>query len=95
LYKIWHIGKEQTVTLTLPAVSADNVGSWIRIRKDGTGILKIRTDTGDIIRCSRGSGNQFENSSSETYATLFLILESANEWILDGTPTGAWDLVTV
>jgi hypothetical protein len=95
LYKIWHVGNEQTVTFVLPNVSAEQKGAWIKIRKVGTGSLKIRTDTGDTIRCSLGSGNQIENPTTETYAAIALILEEATVWVLDGTPTGTWDVENV
>lgn len=77
-----------TVTITLPQATAEWVGSWIRVEKQGAAIVQVTADAADVIGDS-GTGSSARNESTETYAFMELLITGVGRWALSST-VGAW-----
>lgn len=76
-------------TFYLPSVDASNIGIWYRFVKLGSGKLNIEAAETDRIADSGLGDTIYNDVPSQTYATLTLLLVSANQWsITEGH--GTW-----
>jgi len=76
-------------TVYLPAVSSDDIGKWIEIRKKGSGNLTILGSGDSIIETS--TTIIYSTNSTPTFDSLLLFVESANHWsIRPGGMFGPW-----
>lgn len=77
--KVIRANSASSITLSLPSVGASDVGMMIMVTKNGTGTVIVDAADSDTIADS-GAGDTIENTTSETYATLTLILTEETHW---------------
>ncbi len=78
-----------TQTVALPAVTASDLGAQFTIVKQGAGTVTVQAAGGTSIADSTSGGTIYNNSATETYATITLRLTSSTNWsILGGN--GSW-----
>ncbi len=78
-----------TQTVALPAVTASDLGAQFTIVKQGVGTVIVQAAGGTSIADSTSGGTIYNNSATETYATITLRLTSSTMWsILGGN--GSW-----
>jgi len=88
-------GKTITVTagtpqiITLPAISAENIGAEITVVKLGTGGVTIQAYTFDAIAGSTVGGTIANGVVGETSATITLRIVSLDKWVVINS-TGTW-----
>lgn len=84
------VNKTSLVTLTLPSVTANDVGMVFKFTKKNTGNVKIQASDSDTIVDSAAGGYILE-SSGLAYATVNLVLVSETEWHFKDYPLGQWE----
>jgi hypothetical protein len=82
------VNSASDVTVTLPAVTAADIGATITVLKLGAGKVTIAAN-GTAIADSAAGGTIYNNAFSPAYAALTIRLADAAHWaILSGE--GAW-----
>ena len=76
-------------TITLPSVTAGDLGAQVTIIKFGAGKVTIQAAGGTYIADSGAGGTIYNNSAAETYATITLRLTSSARWSILGGD-GSW-----
>ncbi|MDD2805807.1 MAG: hypothetical protein PHV33_09640 [Elusimicrobiales bacterium] len=87
--KTFTVNSATPQTITLPAISAENIGAEITVVKLGTGGVIIQAYTFDAISDSTVGGTLANASVAETYATITLRIASLDKWVVIGS-TGTW-----
>lgn len=89
LNQIYTVDSAVAVVLTLPAVTADEVGTWFRVHKMGVGDLTITPNAVDAIAAGI-AGATLANTAAEAL-TAFIELEcvAAGQWVIAGR-LGTW-----
>lgn len=92
LNQIYTVNSASAVTLTLPAVTADNSGDWIRVHKLSSGDLTVTAGGSDVI-ATGGAGSQIANTEAAEPKAAFIELEvtAAGQWMIAGM-LGTWTL---
>jgi len=89
LNKVHLFSNTSTCNVKLPSVDSDNVGSWLEIRKKGTGSLYITTNDSDTIMYADWM-QVYNTDSAPTFDHIILFLESATHWSCRGL-YGPWE----
>ncbi|MBP7796784.1 MAG: hypothetical protein KA059_08435 [Elusimicrobiales bacterium] len=76
------INSSSDQTVTLPSVSASDVGATITVVKLGSGKVTIDAPSGVYIADSSAGGTIYNNTASQTYATISLRLVTADKWVI-------------
>jgi len=77
-------------TVTLPSVSASDIGAQVTVVKLGIGQVTIQvTGSGVTIADSNPGGNITNNVSGENYASITLRLVTDMKWVITGG-NGSW-----
>ncbi len=76
-------------TVTLPSVSAADIGAQFMVVKLGTGQVTIQAAAGTTIADSSVAGSIYNNAVTPAYATITLRLATATQWMLAGGE-GSW-----
>lgn len=89
LNQIYTVNSASAVNLTLPEVSGDNAGIWVRVHKLGAGNLTLTPGGTDAIAAG-GAGVAISNTSGEA-KQAFIELEciGAGQWVIAGI-LGTW-----
>ena len=80
-------GSERTITL--PAVSAADIGATVTVVKLGAGKVVIQSAASTYISDSAAGGTIYNNAVLPPYAAITLRLVSATQW-LPVAGQGAW-----
>ncbi len=87
--KTFAISGTNSTIFNLPSVTVANAGTTYTFVKLSSGILTIQAADSDIIVDSSDGGIIYNNTASETYATITLRLVSETTWIIVGG-MGTW-----
>lgn len=92
LNKVLVMNSASATILTLPAVTADHIGKFVRVHKDGAGNVTVAANGTDVI-ASGGAGSTAVNSESgdEDEGMLDLEVTAAGVWRLVGM-FGSWTI---
>lgn len=77
-------------TLTLPSVTATDIGLHFTIIKKGSGDLVIQASDSDTILDSSAGGTLSNLVATDIYSTISLALISETEWIVSNATSGYW-----
>ena len=76
-------------TVTLPSVTAADIGATITVVKLGAGNVTIQAAASTYIADSASGGTIYNNTASQTFATITLRLVTSNKWVVIGGD-GLW-----
>ena len=76
-------------TITLPDISATDIGATFTIVKLGTDTVTIDAVGSDVIAGSTAGGGICNNSAAETFANITIQVAADNKWIIVGGH-GTW-----
>ena len=77
-------GTASTTAYQLPAVTAADIGAQVTFVKLGPGKVTILAAAGTYIADSGAGGTIYDDSATETYATLILRLTTSTMWVIMG-----------
>lgn len=89
LDKVYTFSTSSERTINLPTLTNDDIGTWITVVKLGTGKISIFAPAGATVSDSSDAGSVYNDNFSETYATITLLLATANKWVITGID-GSW-----
>lgn len=90
LNRVYTVNSASAVTITLPEVTGNNKGEWVRIHKMGVGNLTI-TPGGSDVMAAGGAGVALANITAGEPKLAFLELEvvASGHWMISGM-LGTW-----
>ena len=90
LDQIYTVNSASAVTLTLPEVTGDDTGTWLRVHKIGIGNLTVTAGGTDAI-ADGGAGSSIANTTAAEALAAFIELEcvGAGQWMVAGM-LGTW-----
>ena len=90
LNQIYTVNSGAAVNLTLPVVTGDNNGTWLRVHKLGAGNVTLTPGGTDAIAAG-GAGVAIANTEAGEVKAAFIELEciGAGQWVISGI-LGTW-----